>query len=84
MAELQARAQAEADVPEVIVNNAGHGGFLFIDETDPAELTGMTDVRYHAAFFVTRAFIDGHAGAALGLDRQRQHPSAGAKPTWTL
>jgi len=59
VAELQARVQAEVGVPDVIVNNAGQGRFLFIDETDPAELTGMTDVPYHAAFFVTRAFIDG-------------------------
>ena len=59
VADLQARVQAEVGVPDVIVNNAGQGRFLFIDETDPAELTGMTDVPYHAAFFVTRAFIGG-------------------------
>jgi uncharacterized protein len=59
VAELQARVQAEVGVPDVIVNNAGQGRFLFIDETEPTELTGMTDVPYHAAFFVTRAFIEG-------------------------
>jgi short-subunit dehydrogenase len=55
MAEL---VKSEAGVPAVIVNNAGAGRFLFIDETDPAELRGMTDVPYHAAFYVTRAFVE--------------------------
>jgi len=55
MAEL---VKAEIGVPSVIVNNAGAGRFLFIDETDPHELASMTDVPYHAAFYVTRAFIE--------------------------
>ena len=45
-------------VPDVIVNNAGAGRFLFIDETDAEELVQMTAVPYFAAFFVTRAFIE--------------------------
>jgi short-subunit dehydrogenase len=50
--------RTEIGVPSVIVNNAGAGRFLFIDETDPHELAGMTAVPYHAAFYVTRAFIE--------------------------
>ena len=52
------RVRAEVGVPDVIVNNAGAGRFLFIDETDPRELAAMTAVPYHAAFYVTRAFIE--------------------------
>lgn len=58
VAAMAALVKSEVGVPAVIVNNAGAGRFLFIDETDPAELRTMTDVPYHAAFYVTRAFID--------------------------
>jgi short-subunit dehydrogenase len=52
------QVKAESGVPAVIVNNAGAGRFLFIDETEPQELAAMTAVPYHAAFYVTRAFIE--------------------------
>lgn len=48
---------AEAGVPDVIVNNAGAGRFLFIDETEPEEFEQMARVPYFAAFFVTKAFL---------------------------
>jgi len=57
VAQLAERIRAEAGVPDVLVNNAGAGRFLFIEETSPEELVQMTAVPYHAAFFVTRAFI---------------------------
>jgi uncharacterized protein len=52
------RVKAEVGIPDVIVNNAGAGRFLFIEETSPEELVQMTAVPYFAAFFVTRAFVD--------------------------
>lgn len=45
--------------PDVIVNNAGMGRFLPIEETDPEEAAMMMEVPYLAAFRVTRAFIEG-------------------------
>jgi uncharacterized protein len=56
--ELGERVLSEIGVPDVIVNNAGAGRFLFIDETDPEEAVQMMAVPYFAAFFVTRAFIE--------------------------
>jgi NAD(P)-dependent dehydrogenase (short-subunit alcohol dehydrogenase family) len=57
VAQMAERIRAEEGVPDVVVNNAGAGRFLFIEETSPEELVQMTAVPYHAAFFVTRAFI---------------------------
>jgi short-subunit dehydrogenase len=48
---------AEVGTPDVIVNNAGAGGFFFFDETDPEEFERMMAVPYFAAVYVTRAFI---------------------------
>jgi len=49
----------DVGTPDVIINNAGSGRFLFIDETSPAEAVAQMAVPYFAAFFVTRAFLDG-------------------------
>lgn len=51
------RVLAEVGVPDVIVNNAGAGRFLFIDETAPDEFEQMARVPFFAAFFVTKAFL---------------------------
>jgi NADP-dependent 3-hydroxy acid dehydrogenase YdfG len=58
VAELAARVADELGVPDVVVNNAGAGRWLFIEETDPEEWIRMNQVPYFAAFFVTRAFIE--------------------------
>jgi NAD(P)-dependent dehydrogenase (short-subunit alcohol dehydrogenase family) len=44
--------------PDVIVNNAGAGQWRWIEETSPAEFVSQVAVPFHAAFFVTRAFIE--------------------------
>lgn len=49
---------AELGVPDAIVNNAGAGRFLRIEETDPAEAEEMMAAPYFAAFFTTRVFIE--------------------------
>ncbi|WP_442873892.1 SDR family NAD(P)-dependent oxidoreductase [Actinomycetospora sp. NBC_00405] len=44
-------------VPDLVVNNAGAGRFLDLDETEPRELECMTAVPYSAALFVTQEFL---------------------------
>jgi uncharacterized protein len=58
VAELARTVTAELGTPDVLVNNAGAGRFLFIDETSPEELVQQMSVPFFAAFFVTRAFIE--------------------------
>lgn len=48
----------EIGVPDAIINNAGAGRFLRIEETDPAEAEAMMAAPYFAAFFTTRVFIE--------------------------
>jgi NAD(P)-dependent dehydrogenase (short-subunit alcohol dehydrogenase family) len=50
-------SQARRGVPDVIVNNAGAGRWLFTEEIDAEEFAAMTAVPLTAAFLVTRAFI---------------------------
>jgi len=45
-------------VPSVLVHSAGGGGYLSIEETDPAYAVNLMNVRYGSAFVITRAFID--------------------------
>ncbi len=49
--------KGEVGVPDIIVNNAGAGRFLFVEETTPAEAVQMMAVPYFAAFAVTHAFL---------------------------
>jgi uncharacterized protein len=44
-------------IPDVIVNNAGIGRWLFIEETSLQEMQAVMAVPYFAAFAVTKAFI---------------------------
>ena len=55
-----------AGVPDVIVHSAGVGRLLFIDETSPEEFLQMNAVPYHAAFFVTKAFLPGMLARGSG------------------
>ncbi|MFI5181281.1 MAG: SDR family NAD(P)-dependent oxidoreductase [Thermoanaerobaculia bacterium] len=43
--------------PDLLVNNAGAGRWLFTEETSPEEAVGMMAAPYFAAFFATRAFL---------------------------
>ena len=52
------RIKAEVGVPDVLVNNAGAGRWLAVEETEPEEAVAMMSTPYFAAFFTTRAFID--------------------------
>jgi len=51
------RIKAEVGVPDILINNAGAGRWLAVEETDPAEAISMMSAPYFAAFFVTRAFV---------------------------
>lgn len=48
---------SDLGVPEIIVNNAGAGRWLYVEETPPAEAAEMVASPYLAAFYVTRAFL---------------------------
>lgn len=47
----------EQGVPDIIINNAGGGGWLYVEESSPADLEVATAVPYFAAANVTRAFL---------------------------
>jgi len=51
------RITEELGTPDIIVNNAGSGKWLFVDETTPAQAAQMMAVPYFAAFNVTHAFL---------------------------
>jgi short-subunit dehydrogenase len=59
--------RAAVGVPDIIVNNAGVGEWRAIDETTPEQAELSMDVPYLAAFYLTRAFVEGM------LDRDRGH-----------
>jgi short-subunit dehydrogenase len=50
---------ARHGTPDVLVNNAGAGRWLTVEETSAVELEQMTAVPYFAAFNLTRAFLPG-------------------------
>jgi uncharacterized protein len=49
--------KAQGVIPDVIVNNAGIGRWMFIEETPLEEMQAIMAVPYFAAFAVTKAFI---------------------------
>lgn len=57
VAAVASRITQELRTPDIIVNNAGAGRWLFVDETSPAEAVEMMAVPYFAAFNVTHAFL---------------------------
>lgn len=59
VAVMAERVQAEHGLPDVIVNSAGAGRYLSIEDTAPEEFLRMAAAPYFAAFFITRAFIEG-------------------------
>ncbi len=55
---MAAKVTSELGTPDVIVNNAGAGRWLWIEETSNEEFLQQMAVPFHAAFFVTRAFVE--------------------------
>ncbi len=64
----RARAAVERSlgVPDVLVNDAGAGRWLFVEETSPREAVQMMAVPYFAAFHATRAFLSGMVSRGSG------------------
>jgi short-subunit dehydrogenase len=54
---LAARVLSDGGAPDVLVNNAGAGRWLAVDETPAGEATQMIALPYLAAFETTRAFL---------------------------
>lgn len=77
---VAADVRRDVGVPDVVVNNAGSGRFLAIEETSAEDVEAMTAVPYFAAFNLTRAF------APDFLDRRSGHvvnvTSAAAYAPW--
>jgi short-subunit dehydrogenase len=57
VAVVEKQITEELGTPDIIVNNAGAGKWLFVDETTPAQAVQMMAVPYFAAFNVTHAFL---------------------------
>lgn len=55
---LTSRLRSTAGVPDVIVNCAGAGRWLRIEETSPEEAAAMMAAPYLAAFNMTQAFMN--------------------------
>lgn len=51
------KIKAEIGIPDIIINNAGAGRWLTIEETSAKEAQEMIALPYLAAFFVTKAFV---------------------------
>jgi short-subunit dehydrogenase/mannose-6-phosphate isomerase-like protein (cupin superfamily) len=49
--------RSEYGIPDVLINNAGVGRFLFVEETESDEMVQMITSPYLAAFLTTRAFL---------------------------
>jgi NADP-dependent 3-hydroxy acid dehydrogenase YdfG len=49
--------QQEVGVPDILINNAGAGRWLPVEETSPEEAVQMMASPYFGAFYITRAFL---------------------------
>jgi short-subunit dehydrogenase len=57
--EAAQRIVMEVGEPDVLINNAGAGKWLALDEATPEEAVNMMAAPYFAATFITRAFLPG-------------------------
>ena len=71
-----ARIKAEVGVPDVLINNAGAGRWLAVEETEPTEAVSMMGAPYFAAFYVTRAFVEEMIGRGSGRIANVNSPMA--------
>ncbi|MBV8282541.1 MAG: SDR family NAD(P)-dependent oxidoreductase [Candidatus Eremiobacteraeota bacterium] len=53
------RVLDELGTPDVLINSAGAGRWLYTEETTPQEAVDMMALPYFAAFYLTRAFLPG-------------------------
>lgn len=57
VAVMAAGVLRQAGPPHIVINNAGAGRYLFVEETPPEEARAQIATPYLGAFFVTRAFL---------------------------
>lgn len=74
VARLAEAVQAELGAPDVIINNAGAGRWLAVDETPLEEIEQMMRAPYFAAFYVTRVFVPAMIERGSGLIVNVQSP----------
>jgi short-subunit dehydrogenase len=59
VAELASAVEADGHSVDVVVNSAGSGRWVSIEDAEPEELVEMATVPYLAALLTTRAFVGG-------------------------
>jgi short-subunit dehydrogenase len=64
---LEREVAGRLGVPDLLVNNAGAGRWLFTEETPPEGAVSMMEAPYFAAFFAARAFLPGMLERGSGL-----------------
>jgi short-subunit dehydrogenase len=57
VAKVCTQIRDDLGVPDVIVNNAGAGRFLSVEETAPNDVVSMMAVPYFGAFWLTQQFV---------------------------
>jgi short-subunit dehydrogenase len=62
-----ARIEDEVGTPDVLVNNAGAGRFLFFEETPPEEFERMMSAPFYSTVYMTRALLPGMIARGSGL-----------------
>jgi short-subunit dehydrogenase len=63
-------------VPDVLINNAGAGRFLFLEETSPEEAVRMMASPYFGAVYLTQAFLPGMLKRGSGRIANVTSPAA--------
>jgi len=66
VAELAAAVRADGHEVDVVINSAGSGRWVSIEDAEPAELVDMAKVPYLAALLTTRAFVPGMLSRRAG------------------
>jgi short-subunit dehydrogenase len=67
---------SDLGVPDIIINNAGAGRWLYVEETPSEEAAAMMAAPYFAAFHVTRAFLPGMLARNQGYIVNVNSPAA--------
>ena len=82
---VAAAIRTDLGVPDILINNAGLGRWLYIKDTLPAEAMQMIASPYLAAFYPTRAFLpamldrgSGHVACVTSVGSYMVWPGAGA------
>lgn len=74
--ELGEKIIREIGTPDILINNAGAGRFLYLDETPEDEIQAMTALPYLAACYLTRAFLPAMRSNKKGVIVHLTSPAA--------